>query len=103
MARVKKNDVVEVISGKDKGKQGAVIEILSKKGKIIVKDIGVVTRHVKARRQGEIAGIKKEERPILLSKVMPVCSTCKKPCRVNAKILEDGKKVRSCNRCKEAF
>jgi len=103
VARVKKNDLVEVISGRDAGKQGTVIEILPKKGKVIIKDVGVVTRHAKARRQGDVAGIKKEERPVLLAKVMPVCSACKKPCRVNTKVLEDGKRVRSCNRCKEAL
>ncbi len=103
VARVKKNDTVLVIAGKDKGKQGAVIEILPKKGKVIVKDVAIVTRHVKARRQGETPGIKKEESFIRISKVMPVCKACKKPCRINIKKLESGKNARICNRCKEIF
>ncbi len=100
MERVKKNDMVQVIAGKDAGKQGPVIDIFPKNDKVIVKGVGVVARHAKARKQGETSGIKREERPILLSKVMPVCPACKKPCRVNVQVLDDGKKIRVCNRCK---
>lgn len=103
VARIKKNDTVIVLSGKDKGKTGSVIDILPKKDKVMIKDVGIITRHVKARRQGEAAGIKQEEQFIPLNKVMPVCPSCKKPCRVNAISLEDGTKVRSCNKCKEKF
>ncbi len=71
-ARIKKGDMVYVLTGKDKGKKGAVIAILPKKGKVMVKDVAVVTRHVKARKQGETPGIKKEERFIDISNVMPV-------------------------------
>ena len=101
MARVKKNDTVIILSGKDKGKKGAVLGMQVDKGRVLVKDVGIVIKHVKARRQGDVSGIKKEESWIKLDNVMPVCSSCKKPCRVNAKILESGKKVRVCNRCKE--
>ncbi len=103
VARIRKDDMVMVLSGKDKGKQGSVIAILPKKGKVIVKDVAVMTKHVKARKAGEIAGIRKEEGFIDLSNVMPVCSSCKKACRVNSKTLDSGKKVRMCNRCEETF
>lgn len=103
VARVKKNDSVFVLSGKDKGKKGAVIAISPKDGKVMVKDVAVVTRHVKARKQGDVAGIRKEERFIDVTRVMPVCTSCNKPCRVGSKVLEDGKKVRVCVRCKEQF
>ena len=103
VARVRKDDTVMVLSGKDKGKQGSVIAILPKKGKVMVKDVAVMTKHVKARKAGEIAGIRKEESFIDLSNVMPVCSSCKKACRVNSKSLDSGKKVRMCNRCEETF
>lgn len=92
VARVKKNDTVMVISGKDKGKKGIVLEIDSEKNLVKVKDVAVVTKHVKARRQGETSGIKKQETFISLSKVMPMCDGV--PTRVNSKVLEDGKKVR---------
>ncbi len=103
VVRIKKDDIVHVLSGKDKGKEGTVIAILPKKGKVMVKSVAIVTRHVKARRAGEAAGIRKEESFVPLSKVMPVCSSCKKPCRTNAKVLDTGKRVRVCNQCKEIF
>lgn len=102
VARVRKNDKVIILSGKDKGKQGSVIEILPKKGKVVVQDVAIITRHVKARKQGDVAGIKKEEGYINVSKVMPICSSCKKPCRTNTKLV-DNKNVRACNNCKEIF
>jgi large subunit ribosomal protein L24 len=103
VARIKKNDLVRVISGKDKNKEGSVIRVLPKKGKVLVKDVAVVTRHVKPRKAGEQGGIRKEESYIRLSKVMPVCSACKKAARINTKLLEGGKRARMCNRCKEIF
>lgn len=103
VARVKKNDMVIVLSGKDKGKKGAVVSIAPKKNTVMVKDIAIVTRHAKARKQGEVSSIKKEERSIDLAKVMPICAACKKPTRVNVKFLDDNSSARVCNRCKEIF
>ncbi|MDP3889426.1 MAG: 50S ribosomal protein L24 [bacterium] len=103
VARVKKNDKIIVISGKDKGKEGVVIAILPKKGKVMAKGISIATRHTKARKQGETSGIKKEETFIDLVKVMPICDACKKPCRTGSKKLEQNKCVRVCKRCKETF
>ena len=71
-SRIKKGDQVYVLTGKDRGKKGIVIAILPKKDKVIVKDVALVTRHVKARKQGETSGIKREERFIHISNVMPV-------------------------------
>ncbi len=101
VARVKKNDTVMVISGKDKGKKGIVLAVDSEKNLVKVKDVAVVTKHVKARRQGETSGIKKEETFISLSKVMPMCDGV--PTRVNSKVLEDGKKVRISNKNQAQF
>jgi large subunit ribosomal protein L24 len=103
MERVKKNDTVAVITGKDKGKSGKVIDILPKKGKVMVKGVSVITKHVKARKQGEVSSIKKQEGYIDLSNVMPICTSCKKPTRVGAKMLDDAKRVRICIHCKEIF
>lgn len=100
MSRVKKNDQVIVLSGKDKGKKGTVLQVVPDINKVVVQGIGIVVRHVKQRKQGDIAGIKREESLISLSKVMPVCSSCNKPCRVRAKKVDDsGKKSRACHRC----
>jgi large subunit ribosomal protein L24 len=103
VARIKKNDTVMIVSGKDRGKKGSVIEVMPKKDKVMVKGVAMVTRHAKARRQGETPGIKKKESFISLSKVMPVCSGCGRPCRINTKILKEGKHARICSRCKEIF
>lgn len=103
VARVKKNDTVSIRAGKDRGKTGVVIAILPKEDKVMVKGIALVKKHFKARKQGDIAGIKEQESFISLSKVMPMCSSCNKACRINAKSLEGGKVVRMCNRCEETF
>jgi len=99
--RIKKNDTVFVLSGKDKGKQGVVIAVFSKKDKVKVKGVFLATRHKKARKAGGISGIRKEERFISMSSIVPVCSSCKKPCRVNSKVFSDKKRTRACNKCKE--
>lgn len=103
LARVKKDDLVEVISGRDKGKQGHVISIDRRRGRVLVKNIGLVTRHIKARRQGEKSRIAKEESYLDLSSVMPICASCKKRCRVQIRVLDNQKRSRVCHRCKEAF
>lgn len=101
MERIKKNDKVIILTGKDKGKQGIVLEINPKKNLVKVENIAVVTKHVKARKQGQVSGIKKEEGYIDLSNVMLISPVDSKPTRVNFKTLEDGKKVRICNRTKD--
>ncbi len=98
--RIKKNDTVLVLTGRDKGKRGTVLEVVTDKGLVKVAGIAMVTKHYKARKQGEVSAIKKQEGYINASNVMLISSD-KKPCRVNFKVLEDGKKVRVCNRTKE--
>lgn len=104
LSRVKKNDEVLIISGKDKGKKGHVININPKKDLLIVKGVAILTKHVKAKKSGETSRIVKEEGFIPSCKVMPICPSCKKACRMQVKLVEDGKKkLRICHRCKEAF
>lgn len=103
LSRVKKDDTVFVLAGKDKGKHGVVIAVDHKKDQVLIKNVGIMTRHVKAKKAGEKSKIVKEESFIPLCKVMPVCSSCKKACRVQVRFLEDGEKARTCHRCKEAF
>ncbi|WP_243413636.1 50S ribosomal protein L24 [Pseudoflavonifractor phocaeensis] len=95
---IKKGDVVVVLSGKDKGKQGAVLEVMPKESKVVVEKVNVVTRHQKARRQGEQSGIVKKEAPIYACKVQRVCPKCNKPTRIGHKV-EGDKKVRICKKC----
>ena len=95
---VKKNDTVAVLSGKDKGKQGKVLSVDPKGGKVIVEKVNVASRHQKPRKQGEEGGILQKETPIYASKVMTFCPKCNKPTRVAHKV-EGDKKVRVCKHC----
>jgi large subunit ribosomal protein L24 len=103
LARIKKDDLVTIVSGKDKGKQGHVISVNTKKDGALVKGLGIVTRHVKAKRQGEKSKISKEEGYISMCKIVPVCPSCKKACRIRVRALDGNKKARVCHRCNEAF
>ena len=73
---IKTGDNVQIMSGKDKGKQGKVLEVSPKEKKVIVEGRNLVTKHVKPRRQGEQGGLVKAEAPIYACKVMPVCPKC---------------------------
>ncbi len=99
---VKTGDTVMIISGKDKGKTGKVLQTSPKEGKVIVEGRNMVTKHVKPRRQGEQGGIVHAEGAIYACKVMPVCPKCGKPTRV-AHTVKDGKKIRICRKCGEAL
>ena len=96
---VKTGDTVQVITGKDKGQRGTVLQVSPKEGKVIVEGRAIVSKHVKPRRQGEQGGIVKAESAIYASKVMPVCSKCDKPVRVGHSTGKDGKKIRVCKKC----
>ncbi len=98
---IKKGDVVIVLSGKDKGKEGKVLHANPTGGKVIVEGVNVAMKHKKPRKQNEEGGIIKMETPIYTSKVMHVCPKCNKPTRAAFRILEDGTKVRVCKKCDE--
>lgn len=102
---VRKDDTVVILSGKDKGKKGKVLEVSPTEKKVIVEGCNMVTKHVKPRRMGEPGGIVKAEGALYASKVMVVCPKCGKPTRLAHKILADGTKVRVCKNadCGETF
>lgn len=83
-----------VMTGKDKGKTGQVIELDLKHDRVKVRGVAIVIRHVKAKREGETSGIKKEEGYIHISNVMPVAPSTGKPTRVKIKLAENGQKER---------
>ena len=95
---IKKNDKVIVLSGKDKGKVGKVLEAMPAAGKVVVEGVNVATCHVKARKQGEESGIVRREIPMYVSKVQLVCPKCNKATRVGHTVV-DGKNVRTCKKC----
>ena len=95
---VKKGDTVVVVSGDYKGVRGEVLETSPKEGKVIVKGVNIVTRHVKPRKQGDQGGIVKVEGAMYASKVQLYCPKCDKGVRVKHTVV-DGKKVRVCAKC----
>ena len=99
---VKKNDLVMVTTGKDKGKTGKVLRLVKKKDRLIVEKINMIKRHVKPSQKAK-GGIMERESPIHVSNVMIYCEKCAKPVRVGNKVLEDGKKVRFCRKCEEVI
>ena len=100
--KIKKNDKVVVLSGKDRGKSGKVLGTVPSERKVVVEGINVVTCHIKPRKQGEEGGIIQRETPIYASKVMLVCPKCGKPTRVGHTVI-DGEKVRACKKCGAAI
>ena len=100
---VKKGDTVVILSGKDNGKQGKVLEVSPREQKVIVEGCNMVTKHVKPRKAGESGGIVKAEGALYACKVMLVCPKCGKPTRLAHKILADGTKERLCKKCGETF
>jgi large subunit ribosomal protein L24 len=98
--KIRKNDVVNVITGKDRGKSGKVLRVFPD-GKLIVEKINFVKRHTKPSQKNQQGGILEKESPVAISKVMLICNKCGKPTRVKIGSLQNGKKVRICKKCSE--
>jgi large subunit ribosomal protein L24 len=101
LARIKKNDTVMVIAGKERGKVGKVLRVLPRENKAVVERLNIVKRHLKPRGPQNPGGIVEKEAPIHLSNIMPMCEKCNAPVRVGARRFEDGGKARLCRRCGE--
>ncbi|MDO8526204.1 MAG: 50S ribosomal protein L24 [Deltaproteobacteria bacterium] len=101
LARIKKGDTIQVISGREKGKTGKVLEIITKKEKVLVERLNLVKRHLKAQQNAKQGGIIEKEAPLPLSVVMPFCPKCNKGVRVVVKSAKDGTKTRVCVQCEE--
>ena len=102
-SKIKKGDLVKVIAGKDKGKEGKVVEAIPSENKVIVEGVAMAKKHQKARMQGQESGIINKEMPIDASNVMRVCPKCGKGSRVGIKVFEDGSKAKFCKKCGETF
>ncbi|MBO7430963.1 MAG: 50S ribosomal protein L24 [Spirochaetia bacterium] len=99
--KLKKDDLVQVIAGKEKGKSGKILKIDREKGKVLVAGLNMVKKARKPRRQGEKGGIVDIEAPIAISNVMIVCKKCG-PTRIGIEGTGD-KKVRKCKKCGEVL
>lgn len=99
--RLKKNDVVYALSGKDKGKKGKILEIQSDRNRAIVEGLNFVKRHTRPTQANPQGGISQKEASIHLSNLGIFCSTCDRPVRVGVRRLENGEKQRICRKCGE--
>jgi large subunit ribosomal protein L24 len=101
---LRKNDTVQVITGRDAGKQGKVLKVIREKNRVIVQGVGFTKKHTRPNPQRNIkGGIAEREAPIHASNVMIVCGECNKRTRIGHKLLADGKKARICRRCEGAL
>ena len=100
---LKKDDIGEVIAGREKGKKGKVLAFSPETGKLTVEKLNMLKRHMKGDGKSRQAGIVEKEGAIHLSNVLIVCDKCGKGVRVKRKKLEDGKRVRVCRKCGEVI
>ncbi len=97
---VRKNDNVVVISGKDRGKRGRVLQLVPAKNRLIVEGVNIVKRHTRPNpRQNVKGGVVEREAPLHASNVQLVCPECGAPTRIGKRLLGDGRKVRICRKC----
>ena len=101
--RVRKGDTVKVITGKDKGKTGKVLEVNIGEGRIFVEKLNIQKRHTRPSQKHRQGGIIEREGPIHISNVMVVCRSCGKPARTGMRRLDDGQKLRVCKKCSEVI
>jgi len=100
--RIRRDDEVVVIAGRDKGARGKVIRVMPKDGRVLVSKVNMIKRHTR-QTQNSAGGIIEREAPIVLSNVQYFCPKCKAGVRMGVKVLEDGRKVRTCRKCGEVL
>ena len=99
--RLRRDDNVIVIRGRDRGKQGRIQQVFIKNDMVLVEGVNVVVRHTKASAGVRQAGIIQKELPIRVSNVALMCPQCNRPARVASRLLPDGTKARVCKKCEE--
>jgi len=100
---IKKNDLVMVIAGRDKGKTGKVLRVLPENGRATVERLHIVKRHSKPRGAASPGGIVEKEAPMDISNLMFFCERCNAPVRVGYKMAADKSKTRVCRSCHESL
>lgn len=101
--KLKKNDNVEVISGREKGKRGRIIEVIPSTGRVRIEHLNMVKKHMRPNAENKQGGILEKENPLNISNVQLVCPKCDKATRIGSSVLSDGRKVRACKRCGEVI
>ena len=100
---VRRGDLVGVITGRERGKRGKVLRVLTAKGRVLIEHVNMIKRHQRPTQKLRQGGIIEREGPLALSNVLPICARCDKPSRTGIKTLADGRKIRICKRCGEAI
>jgi large subunit ribosomal protein L24 len=100
---VRRGDLVGVITGRERGKRGKVLRVLTDKSRVIVEHVNMVKRHQRPTQKLRQGGIIEREGALAVSNVLPICARCDKPSRTGLKALADGRKIRICKRCGEAI
>lgn len=103
MKKIKKGDIVFVLTGKDKGKTGKVFDLFPKKNRALVEGVNYVKKHMRKTKQEQQGGIIQKEASIDMSNLALFCKTCNKPARTGVNILADGSRSRFCKKCKEGI
>jgi large subunit ribosomal protein L24 len=101
--RLRKNDMVKVIAGKEKGKSGKILRVLHKKERVLVEKINFIKRHSRPSGKTRQGGIIQKEAPIHISNVLLLCPKCNQGVRTGIRNLEDGKKALVCKKCGESI
>jgi len=101
--KVRRDDTVLIIAGKDKGKIGKIKRVYPKTMRVLVEGVNIVKRHMRARSAEAPSGIVEMEAPIHISNVKLVCTSCGEPTRVGYIFIEEGRKVRVCKKCGEVI
>jgi large subunit ribosomal protein L24 len=96
--KIKVNDTIKIMSGKDRGKTGKVIQVFPIQEKVVVENVNVIKRHLKTRKQGEKGQVLELAAPFSLSNVQVVCPHCSKTVRIGYK-MDGDKKKRFCRKC----
>lgn len=99
--KLKKNDTIKIISGKDKGKTGKIMQLLPKENKIVVEGLNIHYKNLRPRKQGEKGQRIEFSAPLSIAKVMFICPKCGRQSRLGYKRLENKEKVRYCKKCQE--
>ena len=102
-AKVKRNDEVQVLAGKDRGRRGTVRAVNPEAGRAVVTGINMVKKHKKSTGPQQPGGIIEMEAPISVSNLAVICRSCGAAVRTGFKVLDDGRKVRTCKKCGEAI
>jgi large subunit ribosomal protein L24 len=97
--KLKKGDNVKIISGKDRGKTGTLMEVMPGANRVVIDGLNVFKKRSKPKKQGEVGQTVLVPRPLQASNVMLVCSNCKKPTRIGNR-LEGARNIRYCKKCK---